>query len=283
MRTRTVLSSHSETAHYWANQVQSEGKANNVFFEGKSIFSYGKHFEIARIVNSNVVFFNPERYSSSTSKHQCIVRRSIPANMEVFEIDGFDNDHKHNLQQYIDQIKELRVKAVKARKYKDYYLDSCREKICKIERYLEVFRCKSKLPASMRKLIDSFIAIRENILLPEAVEAIKQQQEQERKEKERKLKDKISDWRDGKIHSLYGLSYAILRLKDDVVQTSQGASVSLKSARLLWKCLKAGKSIKGLRLDDRYTIIGMVENCLKIGCHKIQMAEVNRLAKVLSW
>ena len=280
---RTNLSNHSEVAHYWANQVQESGKAGNVFFERKSIFSYGRHFELARIINEHVVFFNPERYSSSTSKHQCIVRRAIPANMEVFEIDGFDNDHKHNLQQYIDQIKELREKAVRARKYRDFYLQECKEKISKIERYLEIFRCKSKLPCSMRKLIESFIAVKEDILSPEAVQAIKEQQERERKEKERKLKNKINDWRNGKIHSLYGLSYAILRLKDDIIQTSQGATVTLKSARVLWKSLKAGKSIHGLKLDDRYTVISQAKDILKIGCHKIRMAEVNRLARELNW
>ncbi len=68
---RTVLSSHSEVAHFWANRIQSEVHSGNVFFEGDSIYSYGTHFELARRVKPHVVLFNPESYSSSTSKHHC--------------------------------------------------------------------------------------------------------------------------------------------------------------------------------------------------------------------
>ena len=280
---RTTLSSHSEVAHYWANQVQGEGKASNLFFEGKSIFSYGRHFEVARFASPDIVFFNSESYSVSTSKHQSIVRRAIPAGVEVFEIDGFDNDHKYNIQQYIDRIKKLREKAVKARKNKEFHLEQCRFNIERMERYIEIFKCISKLPRSMRGLVESFVTAKDDILSPETVQAIKEQQERERKEKERTLKDKIKEWRDGRIHSLYGLSNAILRLKDDFIQTSQGASVSLKAARVLWKRIKSGDSIKGIRLDDRYTVIGLDDNTLRIGCHKIKTSEVKRLARELSW
>lgn len=45
---RKVLKSTDEVMHYWANKVQSEGRAGNVFFEGDKVYSYGRHFVIAR-------------------------------------------------------------------------------------------------------------------------------------------------------------------------------------------------------------------------------------------
>lgn len=47
---RKTLSDRSEVAHYWANKVQPEGKAGNMFYVGDKIYSYGYHFCIARHV-----------------------------------------------------------------------------------------------------------------------------------------------------------------------------------------------------------------------------------------
>ena len=45
---RKLLKNHSEVAHFWANQVQGQGKSSNMFFEDGIIYSYGYHFPIAR-------------------------------------------------------------------------------------------------------------------------------------------------------------------------------------------------------------------------------------------
>ncbi len=48
---RTALRSIEEVAHIWASQSQSEGRAASMFFRDNRIYSYGEHFEIARIVD----------------------------------------------------------------------------------------------------------------------------------------------------------------------------------------------------------------------------------------
>ena len=71
---RTSLKNHAEVAHFWANQVQEEGRAGNMFFEGDVIYSYGKHFPIATFTTTpsgqKVILFNAASYSISTSQHQ---------------------------------------------------------------------------------------------------------------------------------------------------------------------------------------------------------------------
>lgn len=73
-----------------------------------------------------------------------------------------------------------------------------------------------------------------------------------------------------------------LRLKNDTVETTLGAYVKLKEARLLYECIKAKKSVKGFRIGS-YTVIGMNGDGLKIGCHLITREEINRFAQSVGW
>lgn len=279
---RTNLSNHSEVAHYWANRTQSEGKSGSMFFDGKDIFSYGTHYKIASFVKNDVIFFNSDSYSVSTAKHKSLTRQAIPSYCKVFDVVDF-NDHLRNVKSYLEQVQTFQKKALRARIYKDSYLSQAKQIILALKDYQELFKVKG-LSKGTKQHIQHLIANADNILPDEVENILKEQERKEHKAKERKLKKDINDWKNGfKNYLSNGLQYAYLRIKEDVIQTSKGATVSLKSCRVLWQCLKAGKSIKGIKLDDRYTIISMIDNILKIGCHKIKMTEVNRLAKELNW
>lgn len=73
---------NSMVAHLWANEKKESGKGSNLFFEGRSIYSYGYHFEVGRIVRNKcgekAYLLNDKYYSSSTCKHQHCVRSAIP-------------------------------------------------------------------------------------------------------------------------------------------------------------------------------------------------------------
>ena len=81
---RTVLRNTAEAAHVWAAQTQEHGKSGNVFFDGPRLFSYGRHFETARIYKhadgGRIALFNSRRYSVSTSKHQREARHAWQGN-----------------------------------------------------------------------------------------------------------------------------------------------------------------------------------------------------------
>ena len=59
---------HDEVAHAWANQTHEAMRGCNVFFEGDTIFSYGHHFPIARIVTVPT-----PHHSGATSQGQAIL------------------------------------------------------------------------------------------------------------------------------------------------------------------------------------------------------------------
>lgn len=39
-------------AHLWANEQQESANGSNFYFDGSSIYSYGRHFEAGRIVRN---------------------------------------------------------------------------------------------------------------------------------------------------------------------------------------------------------------------------------------
>ena len=82
---------NSMVAHLWANEKQESANGSNFYFEGESIYSYGRHFEVGRIVRNKrgekAYLINDIYYSSSTSKHQCRVREAIPTGSKVFYVE----------------------------------------------------------------------------------------------------------------------------------------------------------------------------------------------------
>lgn len=80
----------SMVAHLWAHEQEESASGSNFFFEGTSIYSYGHHFEVGRIVKNKqgkkAYLINEDYYSATTSKHQCYVRNAIPTWAMVFSV-----------------------------------------------------------------------------------------------------------------------------------------------------------------------------------------------------
>jgi len=106
---RKVFSSHSEVAKVWAQRSQSEGRATNVFFEGDTIYSWGRHFAMARWFKHEqtgepAVLVTTDSYSVSTSKHQGIVHRAIPSYARKVYVPTANATVEGNLAQFKRQI-----------------------------------------------------------------------------------------------------------------------------------------------------------------------------------
>lgn len=59
------------------NNPYAGGKLTPLFIEGDTIYSYGKHFPLARRNADGTFWVNPDKYSVTTSKHQSMVRGAI--------------------------------------------------------------------------------------------------------------------------------------------------------------------------------------------------------------
>lgn len=112
---------NSMVAHLWANEKKESGKGSNPFFEGRSIYSYGYHFEVGRIVRNKcgekAYLLNDKYYSSSTCKHQHCVRSAIPTGSKVFYV-GYnmsDDGSMAFITSRLELIKEVIEKYKKVR------------------------------------------------------------------------------------------------------------------------------------------------------------------------
>ena len=107
---KTVFSSHNEVAHIWASQSQSEGRAGNIFFENGVIYSYGRHFPVARFAPEygDIALFTSRGYSSSTGKHKGIIRAAIPDSFQIVYCDDVSRPASHNLAIWEKSILRMR-------------------------------------------------------------------------------------------------------------------------------------------------------------------------------
>lgn len=81
---------NSMVAHLWANEQKESAKGSHFYFEGTSIYSWGQHFEVGRIVKNKrgerAYLINEEKRSISTSCHQSYVLNAIPYGAKIFSV-----------------------------------------------------------------------------------------------------------------------------------------------------------------------------------------------------
>lgn len=112
---------NSMVAHLWANEMKEFANGSNFYFEGESIYSHGRHFEVGRIVRNKrgekAYLINDIYRSSSTSKHQCCVRDAIPTGSKVFSV-GYNMSNTGNMAfvtSRLESIKDAIEKYKRAR------------------------------------------------------------------------------------------------------------------------------------------------------------------------
>ena len=278
---RRVLKNHDEVCHVWAQQTQSEGRAGNIFFRDKSIYSYGRHFEMARFIDDETVFITPRRYSVSTTNHLSLVRQAV-RHKTVFTVPDFTY-HPDNVRYLIDKARDHFDKAKRARKYADWEIRSGRETAETTRAYITKFQVA--VPDSHVELwqalhTDTYLNSEvQATLLAKARAAQAAEREatkQARLAREREEAERLEQWVRGELD--WGRFSAMrLRVKGDTVQTTHGANVPVIEARKLYRALKAGVNIEGQQVGY-YRVTRVTESELVIGCHNIPLSEVERIA-----
>ena len=290
---------NSDVAHYWANQVQDElSNANGSFYyDGCTIYSYGKHFPIATILN-NCVLFTTGSYSVPTGKHineamgaiyghdKKIFRVPDVEVLSVWNIDSLDKNilHKNNTDSYYKRYDEEVRSAARSRKYTDHYLGRAVNLANELKDYVDVFDLDA---APIDTSLIDLEAVKENI------KAERKKTARINKEKKAQLlidqQENIKKWRNGErvYGSMYGLPCMLRINKDnDTIETSQGANIPLSFAPKLWRYISLCKAKQTPFTDSfrvgHYTLNGINKNGdIKVGCHDIKYNELLAIAKQL--
>jgi hypothetical protein len=285
---KKVFSSHSQLCHVWANQLQSEGRAANMFFNGPVIYSYGYHYEIARYVDTptghKICLINSAGYSNSTAKHTTHVRRAIPSNIPVYSV-PFSRSTTYGRAEYsinanniggiiekmVVECKNYIYDQMKARS-KSYYFNQAAGRYDDIQQLCHFFN----LPVPARPENWEKARIKSEYLRDNAVEiANKKQQKAIEKQKELLIK-----WLR---HEYNGQLYDIpvhLRVSNDgkLIETTKGAKVPMFEAVKLLAMLREGQDVKGYKIDG-FTVIENNNEAVQIGCHKITWPVINQFFK----
>lgn len=289
-----------EVAHRWANQVGSRATGSNFYYRGPSIFSYGGHFEIARLLDGEHlghVFFTRRTYSVSTARHKSYTYSALHGSQTVWMVADFD-DHAANVKAYLNDMEEARAKALKARKWAELHRRAAYTEARKAGEYALRFGTGGDRALKRRALAAKRTAENGKLFSPEEIAGFEKRAaaaaeaarvaEQKRQEREavRRAEDmvKLDAWARGEEHyapSRYSLPVR-LRLEDEGtrVVTSRGARITTRTARALWAGLVNGETVVGLSLDG-YTVNSWDGQTLVVGCHEIPASELARMAALL--
>jgi len=275
---KTVYSNHSEVCHVWANNrdLNTIGRASNIFFEGDKIYSYGKHFILGKkfIYEGGVItFLNTKSYSNSTSNHLNHLRQAVNGltfsinfpNNSCFEI-GHLGQVRRDLE---EEIKSLIKKQLRARS-NDSYISSANSKETLINELAYLFP-EIVTPIDITKIEGYEQALfHAQTILNTYVE--REQTKQVKKvEQEQKY---LNQWLNGSWNGqLYNLPI-YLRFNDNYIETSHGAKVPILQAFKLLRDIREGKDCKGVKIGN-YTLIETTLDHVKIGCHVISWNVIN--------
>lgn len=116
---------NSMVAHLWANEQKEAAYGSNFYFEGASIYSFGRHFEAGRIVRNKrgekAYLINTSRYllgsgmysKTTPSNHMPKVYGAIPTGALIFDMEEISSEGKMS---YVTHLLESILNAANAYK-----------------------------------------------------------------------------------------------------------------------------------------------------------------------
>lgn len=287
---KTVFT-NSEVCHVWAQQRQYEGRngTGSIFFRGGTIYSYGEHFPMARILREHgfVALLNSDSYSVTTSRHQNTVYWAVN-HMRCFHVPNVmasgKKQHKKNYQYLIADYKRCLKKAAATRTWQGMWLDNAQKALDSANEYTKLFKLGYR-----QKAFEYDEKELKAALARERKQARKRNAARREKE-EKEYRKQLAAWRAGGYRGhLLSRRGVMLRVKGDNVETTRGASFPVKHAERAWPLILAcrkktrefvtnGKTIHlGHYQIDKIDVNGNV----RAGCHNVKFIEIQRVAKEL--
>jgi hypothetical protein len=305
---KTVFN-NNELAHTWAGQTQNEGRAGSLYFNGKTIYSYGSHFPIATMDGNNVLF-TKRTYSNTTAKHIGLTRRAISHKTLIYCYDVPTNlkyatsEHENNLNRWKREINSLfnELGNKKIRNTQDR-INGINTLISELNIYCQYFKLTIK-----DKELKKLLAL---VKQPDFLEQARTAKDKENTANEKKMKQAIKAydvwlnlWRkydtDGlqelpaktkelcNFYSNHSESFTRLRYNADEnsLETSKGVQIPAEIAKRAYiqlnGCMEGVcKSINVPVMS--YTITETTKDYIKAGCHTIPKSDINYIATLLNW
>jgi len=142
---KRVFSSNAKTVAKWAERSQDYGRNSrgNIFFEGDMIYSYGRHYPIARFYR-NFVLVNSRTYSVTTQQHKRLVYYAVRQDYNITLIPDIDNiDNPLNLQYLKSEYKKFYKLTLRSKRFGRYYYESYIEALNSYRRFCNLLYNKN--------------------------------------------------------------------------------------------------------------------------------------------
>lgn len=152
-----MANSHDIVARNWARQTGKATRGFNVFYDGPTIYSYGRHYAIARLVYVNgkrVALVNSRGYSVSTAKHTGHVWRALDYGraLQCFSVPFVTSDsveaHAVNVADLRARASHCRDKAKRARLHGAGWLEQAAKLDEQATLYAATFLATTDLPVA---------------------------------------------------------------------------------------------------------------------------------------
>lgn len=311
---RNRSSDNAQIAHIWAQQTGEKGQAKggNVFFEGRTIYSYGYHFPMAVFIKDNAVIINNDSYSNTTSTHQSYVRQALPdsckryyANTAILKIFIQDNIDKKRLKtaltEYLDSNLEDTLKDCSKPRIKQTtkakHITEFTTLFTRIQEIAALF--KVKLPVKFSQAIDTLINDLGSAIAKyeKTVKAAKVKKEKAcakyNAEQKALAAEAIKLWLNNE-HLDYKMQRAMehnagityLRLNKDEIETTRGARFPIKEAIEAFPTIASTVTLDtfltcNIQLGS-FHITKIDHGNVTAGCHFVEWPQIKRIAEQLN-
>lgn len=269
---KTVFT-NSEIVHAFNLQDQNYGRTSNgsMYFENNKIYSYGSHYLLGEFIDDNTIIINNEGYSVTTSKHISLLTNATRDKRQFFKIETKPELVLSELKNLLKLLSRTRLKA-------DYYTTTINNLFENYFKYVDYKKPKkSKEHRQIVKLYNDWFTSTENLL-----EVVKEQTKKDKEKKLREVKKKLKKWRTFETNWLSnqtGKDFLRIDKANNVIETSQGVKIPIEEGKRLLKLIDL-KQIVGARIDNKY-IVNAFNGLLKVGCHNIELKEINNIKKQL--
>lgn len=304
-----------EVMHRWAAQQQSEGRnsSRSVSFEGAKLYSYSAQIGLMLTSPEGARWAVLEggRYSNTTSKHQSWARRAAQHH-QIARLDerknwnhGFTTpqDVKSRLEWDLEKLGESYRRAKHATT-RTGWIERTEAKLGHANRFCAAFNLPEIPRPAWLPTEEEIARLRSRALEIEVARDQWHAEKRRRAEQAYQLRreaeaaryaENRAKWIAGE--NVYMPTHSgdiLLRLRTDerareIVETSWGARVSLRSAALLFR-LCADRKARSLPYEPRNTLFHVgpyalseidAEGNAKVGCHSLKFEEMQRLAGLI--
>jgi hypothetical protein len=271
---RTVFT-NNEIFHVFNEQKQETGRTpnRNIFFENNKIYSYGYHYLLGEFIDENTILINDSGYSNTTAKHISMLGNATRDKKQFFSEQVEPKKALINLENWVNKLP-------RATKNKQYYLLQIDNTLKKYIEFIEY--TYKEISISDKENHEKIVALKDSFYndFDNLEQEIKEQQKRQKEKEKQAIKENLIKWKSNEINYFRNKTGKdFLRLNNENIETSQGVKIPITEAKRLLKLIDA-KNIIGQRVDNRF-IVKSFDNILKVGCHNIDINEINYIKNLI--